>query len=93
MDTLHIPVQQDEGGSIFLGNPLGQTHHNMSTDWKDYVIIKKSRVEVDESTLGKGADPGLGVITRRFNSWLKINFKGPNTVSIPATKVGLITFL
>ena len=53
-------------------------------DWKDYVIIKKSRVEVDESTFGKGADPGLGVFTRTSN-WLKINFKGPNTVSIPAT--------
>lgn len=95
VDTLHTPAQQDEGVSTFLGNPLDQTHHNMSKstphrrkpkpDWKDCVIIKKSRVEVDESTFGKGVDTGLGEFTRRSNDWLKINFKGPNTVSILTT--------
>ena len=54
-------------------------------DWRDYFIVRKSRVEVDEETFGASADPGLGLFTKRPNSFITINFKGPNTVSIPAT--------
>ena len=54
-------------------------------DWRDYFIVRKSRVDVDEETFGASADTGLGLFTKRDNSFITITFRGPNTVSILTT--------